>query len=83
MKIYKDNIKARTIEVTQFRELLKKYHYNGTSPGDIDIVIKFFKYSKDEKLILFTKIVVYARKIDPSYGKDTGAAGDTLASKQV
>ena len=83
MKIYKENLKAQTITVTQFRELCKKYHYNGSSPGDIDMVIKFFKSAKDESKILFTKIVVYARKIDPSYGKDTGAEGDTVASKQA
>ena len=75
MKIYKANIKQKTITIVKFRELLRKYHYKGTNPGDVDIVIKFFRSSKDESMILFTKIVVYARQIDPTYGKDTGEEG--------
>ena len=63
--------------------MIKKYHYRGTSPGDIDIVIKFFKSKKDETKLQLHKIIVYARKIDPAYGKDTGEEGDAIASKQV
>ena len=83
VKIYKDNLKSKMILITQLQELLKKYHYKGSSPDDIEIVIKFFKSNKDETKILLNKIIVYARQIDPAYGKDTGEEGDAAASKQV
>ena len=82
-KIYKENIKAQTIQLTQFNELLKKYHYKGTSPGDIDIVTKFFKSNKDPTKILLNKIILYARKIDNRYGKEAGEDGEAAESKQV
>ena len=83
LQIYKDNKKDKTITITQFQEFLKKYHFKGTSPGDIDVVIKFFKYKKEEGKIWLNKIVVYARAIDPSYGKEIGEVADAKASKQI
>jgi Ca2+-binding EF-hand superfamily protein len=83
MRIYKSKVAQKIIKATDLRQLMKEHHYKGSNPGDIDIVIKFFKSVKDESSVNFIKIVSYARQIDPTYGKDLGAKGDAEAAKKA
>ena len=79
--LFRANLKSKTVKVIELRELLKKYHYKGSNPGDVDLVIKFFKWTKDASLVNLVKIIVYVRRIDPMYGKDNSELADAEASK--
>ena len=70
--IFKEHIRAKAIPMQEFKRFLNKYHYRGGAPGDLELMIRFFTSGKDASKILLAKIVVYARKIDPTYGKDKG-----------
>ena len=70
--IFKEHVKAKAVPLEEFKRFLNKYNYRGANPGDLELMIRFFTSGKDPSKVHLVKMVVYARKIEPTYGKDKG-----------
>ena len=68
--IFKQYIKSKQIPLHEFMQFLQKFNYRGENQQALEIMVKFFLSSKDQSKVLLAKIVVYARVIEPTYGKN-------------